>query len=107
MGIRLDNYRHRVNIQQAVETIDSNGQTVITYDTIATVWASVIPIRSSEVFQLDQTKDVDSFEVKVRYRNDITKRHRLLWKNRVLNIGSLIDDDNNKEEIIMECTSIG
>jgi SPP1 family predicted phage head-tail adaptor len=71
----------RIQIQQRVETQDSYGQAVISYSTIATVWAEVIPLSGRELFAAAQKYPEATMRIRVRFRTDVTEKHRIVFNS--------------------------
>lgn len=69
----------RVTIERATVTQDSAGQQIRTWGVLATVWASVRPLRGAEAMMAMQVHATQTLEVSIRYREGIDPTtHRLL-----------------------------
>jgi SPP1 family predicted phage head-tail adaptor len=95
--------RHRVTIQQAVEAHNAYGETIRTWSTVATVYASVEPIRGREFFDAEQVQSEISQRVRMRYRSGIKPTMRLLYGSRLLQIQAVIDVEERHREIHLMC----
>ena len=67
--------RHRVTLQEAASAADQYGQPVETWAAVATLWASVEPLRGREFYQAQQV-------------NGVSEKQRILYGSRILEIAS-------------------
>jgi SPP1 family predicted phage head-tail adaptor len=95
--------RHRVTIQQATETRNTLGEAIKTWSTVATVYASVEPIRGREFFAAEQVQSEISHRVRMRYRSGLAPRMRLLYGSRMLQIEAVIDVEERHRETQLMC----
>lgn len=79
--MRAGSLRHRVAIQEPVETRDDHGGITRTWNTIATVWASVEPLSGTELYEAQQVQSRVTVRVRMRPYAGLTTKHRLLWTN--------------------------
>ncbi|HEY1188537.1 MAG TPA: phage head closure protein [Gemmata sp.] len=82
--------RQRIAIEAVTETRDEFGGRASAWAQVATDRAEIVPIGGREVFQNGATQAQATHRVRMRYRSDITPKHRLRWldTNTVLNIVS-------------------
>ena len=93
----------RVTIQQPTPTANEVGEPVLTWSTFATVWADVRPLSSREVERYAQAVGFMSHRVAIRYLDGITSAMRIVYRNRVLEIGEITEHDRlDYQEIV--CT---
>lgn len=95
--------KQRVIIQQETQTADAAGGYVISWQDVAEVWARVKPKRGSESLEAMQVRDVQVYEVVIRYRTDVTPKHRLNWKGKLLNIRSVMNTDERDKYLTLMC----
>lgn len=81
MAMRAGRLRQRVQIQERAETRDEHGGTEPNWNTIATVWASVEPLRGRELFEAQQLKERTTMRVRMRHYPALTTKHRLVLLN--------------------------
>lgn len=108
--MRSGRLRFRVTIQQSALSSDGMGGGNYTWSDIATVWADVTTTNGNsniESFTGNQFRTIQYFNVKMRYRNDITTKMRLLHYGRVLEILSIVNFDERKKEINLYCKEGG
>jgi SPP1 family predicted phage head-tail adaptor len=104
--------RHRVTIQQQTITPDGMGGGNETWSNVATVWADVTTSQGNigmnmEAVVSDQTRTVNMFRVRIRYRSGIGTNMRLLHRGRVLEVLSIANIDERNREMILLCREGG
>lgn len=92
MRLRIGELRHRVQIQRATETRQSNGGVTQSWATTATVWAAIEPITGREGWISEQVRSVATHKVTMRY-TAITTAERLLFGTRVFSITAAVNVD--------------
>jgi SPP1 family predicted phage head-tail adaptor len=93
--------RERVTIQQASESRTAMGEVVQTWATYTDRRASVEGISSRELLQMGQSQTEASHRVRLRYVTGLKTSMRLLWRNRILEIVSLLEHDNRTEHELL------
>ena len=97
--------RERVEVQTATESRNALGEPVRTWATAATVWASVEGVSAREALGFGQLDVTVTHRVRMRHISWLTQNVRLLWRNRVLEIVSLLEHGNRSEhELICQET---
>lgn len=99
MTITAARLNHRVTIQEHVTGRDEWGQPVDTWQDVATVWASVEPLRGQEYFAAQQVSAAVTARIRIRYRPGIRPDMRVLYGERIYNITSVIDPEERHEEL--------
>jgi SPP1 family predicted phage head-tail adaptor len=99
--------RHRVRLQDEVETPDGAGGLTSVWTDIATFWAEVLTTAGRELTQARQSTPTLSHMVRCRYRRDITADMRLVYNEGVLRIAAPPQDpDGRQRELIILCEAI-
>lgn len=99
--------RHRVTIQKLAGTQNSYGEKVKTWQDVATVWASVEPLRGREYIEAAAKKAEVTHRVRIRYRSGINAGMRVIYGSRVFEIVSPpIDVLEKHREIELMCKEI-
>jgi SPP1 family predicted phage head-tail adaptor len=91
--------RERVTIQQASEARNSLGETTLSWSDWQTVWASVEGVSSREVLAAGQQDITVTHRVRLRYIEGLKQTARFRWRNRTLNIVSLLEYDHRSEHV--------
>ena len=94
----------RVTLQSKSVTRAANGEEVVTWTDVATVWAQVEPIRGREFFAAAQMADSIDHRVVVRYRAGIAREMRVLWGAVALDIVTVIAR-GRRESVELMCVS--
>jgi len=89
--------RERVAWQQATETRNSLGETIVSWATFSTVWASVEGVTAREALAAGQMDVTITHKVRMRHLTGLTQQMRGLWRGRVLEIVSLLEHGNRSE----------
>jgi len=98
--------REKVEIQSPTVSQNTDGEPSITWATIAggRVWAAVEPLSGNEAMIAQQVNAGITHRVRIRYRSDVTTKHRLSYRSRILDINSIVNVDERREQIEMLCT---
>lgn len=97
------NLRHRITIQKPGMTRNAYNQPVDTWDTVATVWAAVEPLRGREFYAAQQINAEATVRVRIRYRADVERGMRILVGNKILEILYVIQPELRKRELEILC----
>ena len=92
----LGKMQHSLVIQAQSRSNDGGGGARRTYSTLATVWGSIEPIGGNVQLYGEQIEGRVTHKIKIRYRSNITTKHRLNYSAqskifkilRILNVGS-------------------
>lgn len=101
--IDASNFRHRVTFQEAQKTPDGYKGSTDQWTFIAEVWASVEPVSAGERFFSQQIKAEITHKIKIRYKSGITEAMRILHRERVFSIESIIDIEERQEFMEIRC----
>lgn len=87
--------RERVTIKAPQEVQSPTGEVTLGWDTaVATVWASVDGLSSRDILQAMQANVIASHRIRIRYRSDVTHENRVIWRNRTMEIASVVEKEN-------------
>ncbi|MGE0754576.1 MAG: phage head closure protein [Alphaproteobacteria bacterium] len=89
--------RHRLLLQQENQTSDGAGGYTRSWDDVGYVWAEIRPLRGSERVFAEKLQAETSHALCIRYRDDITARHRFVFDARVFAIHSIRNLYESKE----------
>ncbi len=98
--------RHRVIIQQLVNTDDGAGGSIETWQDIATVWAAIEPLRDNERYTAQQVQSTLSHKVTIRYHEGVKPQMRLAYKGRIFDIVSAIDIEERHQWLELLCSEV-
>jgi SPP1 family predicted phage head-tail adaptor len=91
--------RERVTVEVASGTTNSLGETVLSWATTSAVWASVEGVSAREALDAGQQEVTITHRVRLRYLPGLNQNMRLAWRNRTLNIVSLLEYGNRTEHV--------
>lgn len=92
----------RVVIEKPVSgspTADTFGEPIITWDTLAEVWAAVEPLTGREFWAQQQVQNEITVRFRVRYRSDIEAGMRVSYNSKYFVIKAVIDPLEKHEEL--------
>ena len=72
----IGDLNRRLVLQAPVETADDEGGVTRIYATVTTLWAQVLPVSARADVAADSLGAVLRYRVVVRWRDDVTTRHR-------------------------------
>lgn len=97
MTIHPGKLRNRLTIEAPIRTVNSMGESMLSWREVRRVWANVEGVQSRELLANSRQEFDVSHRVRMRYHADLTNNHRLNWEGRVLEIVSLLEHGNRTE----------
>lgn len=106
MAVYAGKLNERVTIQTPRETRTTLGESYLSWDDLATVWARVEGMNSREVLQAMQANAVVSHKIHIRYREGVNHEARVIWRGRHMEIASVVERQNRTmlELLVREVT---
>jgi SPP1 family predicted phage head-tail adaptor len=100
--------RHRVTIQQQSVSQNAYNEEVVTWVTLASVWAELAPARGQErlIALADQVQSSMIQNVRIRYRSDVTPKMRISYGSRILDIETVEDPDGRRRRLLLMCREV-
>lgn len=83
----------RITIEQPTSTANAVGEPVLAWSTFATVWASVDSLSARETERFAETVGFMTHRVRIRYLSGLTSAMRINYRNRILEIGQILEHD--------------
>lgn len=98
--------RHRVTLQRPVKTQNpATGAIINGWADVATLWASVVDLSAREFVAAQAGQSEVTTRITIRWRDDVTSKHRILYLGRVYNVhGVLSDDKSGREYLTPPCS---
>lgn len=98
--------RHRVSFQEPVKTQNPlTGATVNSWQEIQKLWADVVPLSAREFIAAQATQAEITTRITIRFRSDITSKHRIVYGNKIFNIeGVLPDPKSGRDYLTLPCS---
>ena len=94
----------RVTIQRANVVVNSYGEEITTWVTLATTWAAVRNVPQREPFAADQFVSVVTTAFTLRFRSDVTAKMRVVNAGKIYEIDSVADPDGARRFVECQCT---
>ena len=89
--------RERVTVQIASGSTNTMGETVLAWSNSTSVWASVEGVSARESLTNAQQEIAVTHRVRLRHLPGLTQNMRFAWRNRTLEIVSLLEHGNRSE----------
>lgn len=80
----------RVGLLRPVRTQDAAGQSVTSWQAVASVWAEVLPLRSEERFAAAAVQQENTLKFRIRLRTDVNATWRLEHRGRGYDITGVL-----------------
>lgn len=101
--------RHRVQLKTKTVTRAATGEEVVTWTTLATVWANVAVIGGSETISQAQAAATLTHTVTLRYYGGLQPTSIAVWKrddgDRTLVIHSVVEDAKRRQ-MVLSCSEL-
>ena len=91
--------RHRVIIQIPARTKNAFDEWTESWQTWATVWASIEPLRGKRYFDAKQANSEVEGIIRIRYRDGILPTMRVMYGSRIFRIISIIHPKEQRQEL--------
>ncbi|MEM1039804.1 MAG: phage head closure protein [Pseudomonadota bacterium] len=90
----------RMELQRPLETSDGSGGLLVTWETVATVWCELKPVRHLAQEFAQQSIEDTWHDIKLRHRADVASGQRLVMANRIFKIETVWDPDERAGYLI-------
>lgn len=104
--MRAGKLRDRITLEEPVEEIDALSAPTQTWTDYATVWANVEPSAGREVFIADKVEAEITHRVSMRYFSGVTPKMRISFKDRTLEILSVVDSGERNRNLDLMCREV-
>jgi SPP1 family predicted phage head-tail adaptor len=106
-NLSIGDMRYRVELQSAVDSVDSFGQAIRTWATYFTAWAQVLANSGVEVQQGGQLNGMLSYSVTLRTGGySVSVADRIVWNSKVLNVQTVVPLDGMKKFVRVSATEV-
>lgn len=95
--------RHRITIERKIETLSSKGNTTVSWELFAIVWASIETMKAFEKAASAGTFPKADKKVCIRYKEGILPTMRVVYKGVVYSILGVNVIDEREREIELIC----
>jgi SPP1 family predicted phage head-tail adaptor len=101
--VRIGKLRHRITIEEAIETQDADGSVLKNWSIFATAQASIEPISGREYFAAQSTQADLTHRINLRYVAGLKPKMRVKFGRRIFDILSVITIDERTRELQLMC----
>lgn len=88
-------FKYRLEIQENDYVDDAEGNAVEDWRTVRTVWGDIVPVSGREYLSANRDTAEITCKIYLRYLKNLTPRHRIVMKDHVYDIQSVIPDIAN------------
>nr|PZN87051.1 MAG: head-tail adaptor protein [Pseudomonadota bacterium] len=107
IGLRIGALRRRLRLEAPSYTSDEGGGAIVAWNPVTTLWAEVIPLSGGEELRADGLQSIAKYEVRIRYRADISPEMRFVFDGRVLEIQAVRDIEGRRRWLSCLCEELG
>lgn len=108
--IPIGERRERVTVQILTGSSDDGlgGQTTGKWKPLVETWAAVTPLdeRDKEALRAQQMTATHAYHVAIPYTTQVTPEHRLLWRDKTLQIHTVTDDESRRRRLVLQVAEI-
>ncbi|MBN8431811.1 phage head closure protein [Microbulbifer salipaludis] len=104
--VKIGALRHRVTLQQKVQNASGTGARTETWTDLADIRAEVKPHAARELSAADNRYQETTHQVTIRYRPGVTRKMRVLFGGRVLEIETVINAMERNRWLHLLCQEI-
>jgi SPP1 family predicted phage head-tail adaptor len=99
--------RNRVIVQEPILTQNNFGEEEVSgWQRKATVWANIVRDQGNENYDAQQIKNVVDLKITTRYFAWITPKMRLIFKDKPIDIDSVVDPDGRRRSLEIRCKQV-
>jgi len=95
--------RERIIIQSESLTPDGLGGFSTAWIDDVTLWAQIKPKTGREALEAMQVRNMQMYDVIIRYRTGITPKQRISWGSRIFNIRAVMNKDEREKYLTLVC----
>ncbi|HEB79289.1 MAG TPA: head-tail adaptor protein [Rhodospirillales bacterium] len=96
----------RLHLQERTVSVDASKHQTTSYADRGTVWGKVEPLAGREFFEAQTMKNEVTHRIVIRYRSDVTPRHRLIFRARTFAIVSATNSGELGMDHVCMCKEI-
>ncbi|MED1786151.1 phage head closure protein [Brevibacillus laterosporus] len=95
--MRIGSLRHRITIQERIGLV---------FQDFAKVWSSIEPISAKEKLERADMEQSITHRIRIRYRKGLTSTMRVIYKDRLFSVESIIDPTERQKELELICEEL-
>lgn len=101
--MEIGKLKHRVILEAYTTTRDSFGAEIKDWIEVGTVWANIEPVSGKEYFSSKQINAEVTTKITIRHLAEINPKMRVLFKNRIFEVISVINPEEKNIALIFMC----
>lgn len=105
--MNIGSLKHKITIQRPGRIPDNGGGWTEGYTDYKTIAANVRPMTAKQLIEAEQAQFDVTHRVTIRFRTDITRVDRIVYKGREFDIKTLINEDEANRALILLCVERG
>lgn len=94
--------KDKVGLLEQTTTNDPTWGSTPQWNPVGTVWARVTPVSATERAANAGVQTAITHRVTMRYRDDVTSKHRITYRGRMLEIVGAYDPDGRRCELLID-----
>lgn len=98
--------RERLVLEAPAESGDGVGGVTRTFADVATLWADVTPLSARDTVMADRALARVTHRIRIRWRSDVTTRHRLRIGARLFHIVALREAEAARRFLLIEAEEL-
>lgn len=95
--------RHFVAIQRKTIKKNEFGEEIVTFNDLCHAWSKIEPLNGREYFLAQQTQAETTHKILIRFIDGIRPDYRVLYGNRIFDVKSVTNSNEQNIELIMYC----
>jgi SPP1 family predicted phage head-tail adaptor len=97
--MRIGRLRHQITFKAAVDVPDGAGGVTQTWQTIATVWGAVEPLRGRELFAAQQIQAEITHKITTRYHEGMRPEMVVDFNGRIFDVGPPVNPAERNQSL--------
>ena len=98
--------KNRITLERPRRIANALGESVITWEPAADVWAMIRPLGVAETARARQAQLTTSHLVVLRYHPDLAADWRITWNDRIFNIAGITNVDEANTEHRLQAVEV-
>ena len=97
--------RNRVTIERPVRAVNASGQSILSWEAIAIVWADIRSVSGKEFYAQDKPGAVATHNIFIRWMDGLDETMRIVWGDRIFNVVHVGEDRTHERSmslVVME-----
>ena len=104
--MQIGRLRHRIELQEAVESRNQTGGVTRAWSTKVPRWGDILPLRGQERFDAAQVEAHTTIKIRIRYHSGINPTWRIKWNDRIFNINGIVNVGERNYMMEIDCIEV-